>query len=104
MLDGLSIEMRFLICSLAVWRLTHLFVAEDGPLDVVFNLRKKLGNSVAGKAMDCFYCSSVWLALPFAFIVTYNWGVRFICWIAISGAACLLEQLTSKKNDNNSSS
>ena len=101
MLDELSFEMRFLICCLAVWRLTHLFVAEDGPLDVIFQLRKILGNSIAGKAMDCFYCSSVWLALPFALVVSTNWFTRFICWMALSGAASLLEQVTSKKKMDN---
>jgi hypothetical protein len=95
MLTEFTIEMRYLICTFAVWRLTHLFVAEDGPWDFVFYLRKRLGNSMPGKAMDCFYCLSFWMAIPFAMLVSANWLVRLICWISLSGAACLLEKLTT---------
>lgn len=95
MFSELSIEMQFLLCTLAVWRLTHLFVAEDGPWDLIFLLRKKLGNSIAGKAMDCFYCLSIWMAIPFAMLISLDWTARIICWLSLSGAACLLEQLSS---------
>ena len=103
MLTEYTIEMQYIICTFAVWRLTHLFVAEDGPWDFVFLLRKRLGNSVAGKAMDCFYCLSVWMAAPFALLVADHWLSRIICWISLSGAACLLEQLTGnlKKQNKN---
>ena len=68
MLHELSIEMRFVLCSLATWRLTHLFVAEDGPWDIIVRLRAKLGESMAGRMMDCFHCLSAWIAIPFAFV------------------------------------
>ena len=55
MLNDFSIEMQFLLCVLAVWRITHFFVAEDGPWDIVIKIRAKLGDSVAGQIMDCFY-------------------------------------------------
>ena len=96
----IAIGMQFLICTLAVWRLTHLFVLEDGPWDFVFNLRKWLGNSIFGQAMDCFYCFSIWIAIPFAFVIFNDWPGRAICWISLSGAACLLEQITGPKNKN----
>jgi hypothetical protein len=98
MLAEYHLEMKFILCTLAVWRLTHLFVKEDGPWDFVFRIRKLLGNSVAGKAMDCFYCFSIWMALPFAFIVAGTWLSILITWIALSGAACLLEQFSSSRN------
>lgn len=98
MLTDYTIAIRFLLCALAVWRLTHLLVAEDGPWDLVFRLRKLFGNSVAGKAMDCFYCCSIWMAIPFAFIITSHWLDGIIGWLSLSGAACLLEQLTTKKD------
>lgn len=98
MLQDLTIEMRWLLCALAVWRITHLLVAEDGPGDIVFRLRKKLGNSGMGRAMDCFYCTSVWISVPFSFLVSPDWTTRALCWISISGAACLLEQLTGNQN------
>ena len=97
-LSEFNIGMQYLVCTLAVWRLTHLFVAEDGPWDFVYHLRKKLGNSMAGKAMDCFYCLSFWIAIPFAFVIARDWIAGVICWISLSGGACLLEQLTGIRN------
>ena len=97
MLTEFTIEMQFIICTFTVWRLTHLFVSEDGPWDFVFLLRKRLGDTVPGRAMDCFYCLSVWMSIPFAFMVSH-WVTRFICWISLSGAACLLEQFSGIRN------
>jgi hypothetical protein len=91
-----TIAMQFVLCSLAIWRLTHLIVAEDGPWDIIVRLRAWLGESVVGRAMDCFYCSSVWLAIPFAFIITNDILWWFVCWMALSGAASLLEQSTNR--------
>jgi len=44
--------------------------------------------------MDCYYCLSIWLAIPFAFMVAdRNWS-RLVSWLALSGAASLLERAT----------
>jgi hypothetical protein len=96
MIQAFSPEARFALCCLATWRLTHLLVAEDGPWDLVVRLRARLVNSEAGRAMDCFYCASLWLAMPMAFLVAQDvWG-WLACWLALSGAAALLEQATSR--------
>jgi len=97
---GTGVE--FILCTLAVWRLTHLFVLEDGPWDFVFHLRKSLGNSIFGKAMDCFYCLSLWIAVPFTFIVFHDWIGWVIGWLALSGAACILEQFTTSGKNSHS--
>jgi len=85
---------RFVLTALVTWRLTHLFVAEDGPADVIVRLRRLLGDSVAGRAMDCFYCLSVWIALPLTFVVTRTIDALLV-WPALSGAASLLERIGS---------
>ena len=85
--------LRFILASLAVWRLTHFFAAEDGPWDAVARLRNCLGDSMAGRAMDCFYCLSLWIAAPIAAAVTPALHEFPLLWLALSGAACLLEQL-----------
>ena len=82
---------RFVICVLAVWRLTHLLAREDGPADVIVRLRARLGDRAWGRAMDCFYCLSVWIALPFTLLLPGSWLDRVPEWLALSGAACLLE-------------
>jgi len=95
MFHGFSPELQFVLCGLATWRLTHLIVAEDGPWDVVVRLRARLGDSMAGQLMDCFYCSSVWIAIPFALIMTRSPLSWFVSWLALSGAASLLQVITS---------
>ena len=94
----------YLVLSvLAVWRLTHLLGKEDGPFDIIFLIREKAGKSFFGKLMDCFYCLSIWMALPFGIWLGQNWVEKILVWLALSGAACLLEQATTKKDSNNSS-
>lgn len=82
---------------LAVWRLTHLLHAEDGPWDAVFRLRRWAGEGMWGRALDCFNCLSVWIALPFAVGVGETWKERLMLWPALSGGAILL-QLVSHGN------
>jgi Protein of unknown function (DUF1360) len=90
--------MSLVVGALATWRITHLLVEEDGPGDAVLRARRAAGASVIGRAMDCFYCSSMWVALPFAVGLTRTrGGHRFetvATWLALSGAACVLEQAT----------
>jgi len=97
MLSEFSIEMRFVLCCFATWRLTHIIVAEDGPWDIIVRVRAKLGDSMAGRMMDCFYCTSVWIAIPFVFVITRDVLAWLVCWLAISGAASLLEQATNRE-------
>jgi hypothetical protein len=92
----------FAVCSMAVWRLSHLFSQEDGPFDLVFRFRKWLGNSFFGSLLDCFYCLSVWWSVPFAAWLCHNWTEGIITWLALSGTASLLFKFSEKhplKND-----
>jgi len=93
-----SLEMILII--LAVWRLTHLLSEEDGPFDIIFLIRKKAGNGFFGSLLDCFYCVSIWIAFPFGMWIGENWWEKIIMWLAFSGAACLLEQATTKNSRN----
>jgi len=82
--------MIFLIALLAVWRLTHLLQAEDGPFMIFFNLRK------LGKLFDCFYCLSIWIALiPSIYLCTTIPNIILYCF-ALSGGAILLEKITDR--------
>jgi len=89
--------LEFVLCTLAVWRLTHLFTGEDGPFDIIFKFRKLVGQGFFGSLLDCFYCLSLWMAIPFAFYLCDEWLPGIITWLALSGAACLLFKLTEKK-------
>lgn len=86
----------FIICTLAIWRISHLFSQEDGPFDIVIKFRKLLGQGFFGDLLDCFYCLSMWVAIPFAVLLCNQWLQGIIIWLALSGAACLLFKLTDK--------
>jgi uncharacterized protein DUF1360 len=94
-----SFAARFLVGALATWRVTHLLVEEDGPADVVVRLRERAGDGWIGQALDCFYCLSIWTAAPVAAAVSRRPRERLLTWLALSGAACLLEQATAEKGD-----
>ena len=89
--------LRFAVAVLATWRVTHLLAREDGPADVIVRLRGRLGSGFAGQLMDCFYCMSLWIAAPLAFYVGAGVLDRVIAWLALSGAACLLERLAPER-------
>jgi len=84
---------------LCCWRLTHLLQAEDGPWDMVVRLRRRAGSGFWGKLLDCFYCLSLWVALPIAFWLGDSWVHRLILWPAVSGGAILLERATARRSE-----
>lgn len=84
-----------MIGTLAVFRVTHLLHAEDGPWEVVVRLRRRAGSVFFGKVLDCFYCSSLWISAPFALLVAEGWKERILLWPALSAGAIVIERLTS---------
>jgi hypothetical protein len=84
---------RFVVSALAAWRLTHLLAAEDGPWDLMLRVRGRLGSTIWGNLMDCFNCLSLWVSIPLAFFVVGGALNQLVAWLAMSGAACLLNRL-----------
>lgn len=89
--------LRFGVAALATWRLTHLLANEDGPGDIIARARERLGTSELGELMDCFDCTSLWVAMPFAFYIAKKPVDRLVAWLALSAAACLLQSASSKE-------
>jgi hypothetical protein len=88
---------KYFILVVVVWRLTHLISAEDGPFDIIIQLRKAAGDSFFGKLMDCFYCLSIWIGLLTACYAAGGGLIEIIILsLYYSGAAILLEKLTNK--------
>jgi len=85
---------RLVLGILCVWRVTHLLQAEDGPWDLVVRLRKAAGTGFWGKLLDCFYCLSLWIAVPFAIGFGSGWRNKLLLWPALSAGAILAERLT----------
>ncbi|MBZ5532380.1 MAG: hypothetical protein LAO20_13195 [Acidobacteriia bacterium] len=92
----MSYMLRFVLAVLATWRVTHLLAYEDGPADLIFRLRARLGQSLAGKLMDCFKCLSLWIAAPAALFISLRPMDWLLCWLALSGGACLLERMVKE--------
>ena len=82
---------------LAAWRMTHLLNAEDGPWDLLVKLRRLAGNGVFGSVIDCFYCLSLWVSAPLAWLLGDGWKNRLLLWLAISAGAILLQKATSRE-------
>jgi hypothetical protein len=80
---------------LTVWRITHFLRAEDGPMDIVVLMRRSAGESVWGKLLDCFYCLSVWVSLPFGILLGGSWLERALLWPSLSAGAIILERVTN---------
>ena len=83
--------------TLGCWRITHLLHAEDGPWGVLARLRRAAGSGVTGELLDCFYCLSLWIAIPFAAALASGWRDGVLLWLAISGGAILLERTTARE-------
>ena len=75
--------------------MTHLLAEEDGPAGAMVRVRVRAGESRLGELLDCFYCLSVWVAAPVAVAIAPRRRDVPLTWLALSGAACLLEQATA---------
>jgi len=91
-----NLWIRFVLAVLATWRVTHLLASEDGPADLIVRLRARLGPSLPGRLMDCFNCLSLWIAAPAALAVSRRPLDWLLAWLAVSGAASLLERVGSQ--------
>jgi hypothetical protein len=85
-----------LLGILAVWRITHLLNAEDGPWEVVVRLRRIAGEGFWGQLLDCFYCLSVWIAAPLALYLGTTLSDRILLWLALSAGAILIESVIQR--------
>lgn len=86
----------FVVASLAVWRVTQLLSAEDGPWELAARLRARLGSGALGRMLGCFYCLSVWVALPFVPWLTGQPVSGLVVWAGLSGAAIVIERVTDR--------
>lgn len=79
---------RFVLVTLAVYRLTCLIVAEDGPFDVFARIRGRIDpeqKTWVGRGIRCSLCVSFWLSL-----LAPASGGSWLEWLAVAGAAHVL--------------
>ena len=58
-------------------------------------VRRVAGEGFLGKLLDCFYCLSVWVAAPLAFLIGESWRERLLLLPSLSAASIMLERLTN---------
>ncbi|HBQ29364.1 hypothetical protein HX99_03935 [Peptococcaceae bacterium SCADC1_2_3] len=83
---------HFILATLVTWRITHLIAKEDGPGQIIFFIRKRLGRGFWGQLMDCFNCLSIWVGAPLAFFIGESAALKIMVWLALSGAAIIIEK------------
>ena len=89
MLTSLSF-VELVLAAFAVWRLTHLLVHEAGPAALVERLR---GLPRLAPLLGCFYCCSLWTALPAALWLGEGPAEWTLLCLGLSGAAIVIERL-----------
>lgn len=85
--------LEFILGNLLVWRLARLLAKEDGPFEIICDIRERLGNGQLGKLMDCMSCSSVWISLPVAMWLGETTRDEVLLWPALSAGSMFLEGL-----------
>jgi hypothetical protein len=83
--------LAFTVCAAAAWRLTHALVFEDGPGRCLARLRDW---APLRGVLGCFYCCSVWTALPLALWLGSGWTEIAVLCLALSGSAIVIERLS----------
>jgi hypothetical protein len=81
----------FVLGVLAVWRITHLLHVEHGPFGLLARGRAQAARLGLGELVDCFYCLSLWTAVPAAWWLASTWPERVLTWLALSAGALLIE-------------
>jgi hypothetical protein len=74
---------------------------EEGPANAIVRLRESLANTILASFINCFGCLSVWIAIPFAFFVSAVPVDWIVTWVALSGAAFLLERMARSRSSLN---
>jgi hypothetical protein len=84
---------RLVVAMLATWRLTHLVVREDGPAALLARARAALSDGTGMGVLDCFYCTSLWVAAPVSLWVASRPLDVVMVWLALSALACLCARI-----------
>jgi|SRR6516165_10437364 hypothetical protein len=82
-----------LLGILAVWQITSMLHAGEGPWSILRQVRLVLIERQTLRAIACFYCLTVWIALPLALWIGESWPERVLLWFALAGGASALQRV-----------
>lgn len=101
---------ELVVMSLATWRISSLFVHDDGPFDAFKKLREAAGVEYyddgllvikyykgLAKLLTCVWCVSIWVGIfaVFAWAIAPALAVWLMLPFALSGAAVLVEEVVN---------
>jgi hypothetical protein len=87
-----SSPLWFVICWLAVWRLTMLLSFEAGPFDLLSRIRAGLVRIGLQRLIRCFHCLSVWIS-AIVVLAVYRLEPRsLLILLGVAGAASITER------------
>ncbi|MDQ7993594.1 MAG: hypothetical protein AAGC63_10930 [Propionicimonas sp.] len=99
---GLRAVGSLAVGTLAVWRVSRLVVHEDGPAGLVVRVRALVDRTPLAGVMDCFACTSVWVA-PVVAVALFGGRLPardvVVTAAALSGAAMLVERAVAGGGD-----
>jgi hypothetical protein len=90
---------RIILAVFSVYRIAHFVILDDGPFDVIFNLRDKLGvydieedgnsKTMTGRFLQCFHCVAKYIAIPIGLLVAFpsTYGDVVLIILGIMGLA-----------------
>lgn len=81
---------NFLVYTLAIWRITSFLTVETGPYSIFYKLRTYLEDRI--KTLECFWCTSVYVSLPFAILLTDGLNI-VIYTLALSALAIIINEV-----------
>lgn len=109
-MTGIPPAVELVLLALACWRLSSLFVREDGPFDILAKFRYFIGvefdefsrpkprNVIAG-IFSCVWCMSVWIGGVLAIFSAYSANIHtfLLVALALSSAAIVVDSLVFTK-------
>lgn len=81
-----------ILSILSTWRISVLICFEAGPFQCMTALRKVLYRMRLGSLIDCFHCTSFWIAIIISLLVYTITVNSILLAIAIAGGASILEK------------
>lgn len=93
-MDLSNFRIDFVVAALATWRVSHLLVSEDGPGSIFARVRAYFAETAVGRGLDCFGCTSLWVAVSAAIFISRRPLELLPVSLALSGAAFLLERIS----------
>lgn len=88
--------------ALATWRVSNLFLKEEGPFAVFLRIRRRAGVDRPGPVgtmatlFSCFWCFSVWVGGALAILSLMRSGRVLTAALAASAVTILVEEARAK--------